>query len=85
MGFPTNEDFQNELNNLFSESWKKNEPFIEIRSGDLHTTVGGYPGKGHKMSLCCSVMLRNMKGNDEIIRKPAKGIGASLIIRYFKR
>lgn len=58
---------------------------IDIRSGDIHETVGGYPGPDHRMPVCCEVMYSIMKGDDIVIASPPKGKGANLVIRYFKR
>jgi len=75
-------DFQAELNNVFASAQKEAKPFIDVRSGDLHGSVGGYPGRNHRMPLCCGVMKRNMKPGDEIVQQPPSGQGATLIIRF---
>lgn len=62
-----------------------NADYIELRSGDIHSEVGGYPGANHRMPVCCDVMYEAMRGDDEIISKPRKGKGANLYIKYYRR
>lgn len=75
-------EFRAALHRHFSEAQAKGESHVEIRSGDLHTEVGGYPGQDHRMPVCCTVMRREMQNGDEVIKEPPSGYGASLIIRY---
>jgi tetratricopeptide (TPR) repeat protein len=56
--------------------------FEDVVSGDLHRAVGDYPGPGHRMPLCCSVMTRAMRPGDRIVAEPPSGKGATLTIRY---
>jgi hypothetical protein len=56
--------------------------FVNINSGDLHRSVGGYPGRNHQMPSCCAAMESEMQDGDVIISRPPKGHGASLTIRY---
>ena len=79
---PTAKDFQSELDNIFASAQQEGKSFIEIKSGDLHRSVGGYPGRNHRIPLCCGVMKRNMKPEDQILRQPPSGEGATLIIRF---
>lgn len=61
------------------------EEFIDLNSGLIHREVGGYPGRKHRMPICCDVMKSFMKEDDEILSSPPKGNGASLTIRYYKK
>lgn len=79
---PSGEDFQSELDSLFASAQQSGQSLIEIKSGDLHRSVGGYPGRSHRMPLCCAVMKRNMKPGDEIVQQPPSGQGATLIVRF---
>jgi len=79
---PTTEDFQAELDKVFAAAQQEGKPFIEVKSGDLHRSVGGYPGRNHRIPLCCTVMKRNMKPGDEILQQPRSGLGATLTIRF---
>lgn len=75
--------FRDAIQSVFQQSENTGLEFVDIRSGDIHRRVGGYPGCNHKMPLCCSVMRSLMGGNDRVIQSPPKGNGASLVIRYF--
>lgn len=55
---------------------------VRVRSGDLHRTVGGYPGAGHRMPACCAVMRSEMTSGDVVVATPPKGSGANLLIEY---
>lgn len=79
---PTASDFQTELNNIFISAQNKGVPYVDVKSGDLHRRVGGYPGHNHRMPVCCEIMRRNMKKGDQILQQPPKEQGATLIIRY---
>ncbi|NIM98871.1 MAG: HNH endonuclease [candidate division Zixibacteria bacterium] len=79
---PSAEDFQSELNGMFASAQQQGKSFVEIKSGDLHRAVGGYPGHVHRLPTCCRVMRRNMKSGDEILHQPPGGAGATLIIRF---
>ncbi|HII99244.1 MAG TPA: DUF4145 domain-containing protein [Methanoregula sp.] len=80
---PGREEFFHEMGRVFTEAQKNDLPFIEVRSGDLHKKLGGYPGRNHQMPLCCDIMRQVMEKNDQIIMQPPKGRGANLIIRYY--
>jgi 5-methylcytosine-specific restriction protein A len=82
MSIPAAEDFKLALEELLNEATKKKVGVVNIRSGDLHTLVGGYPGSNHRMPVCCEVMRQEMNAGDTILRQPPKGNGANLVIRY---
>ena len=79
---PTTDDFQKELDAIFSLAESKYLTAIILKSGDLHRLVGDYPGKNHRMSVCCKVMRSNMMRSDEVLSEPPSGEGASLTIKY---
>jgi 5-methylcytosine-specific restriction protein A len=74
-------DFEECLNNILNNIHGN---CVDVNSGDLHRQVGGYPGRNHRMPVCCEVMYGKMKGDDAVLSAPPKGKGASLTIRYFK-
>ena len=76
------EDFKKELRALLNNTEKQGKRYIDVKSGDLHRQVGGYPGSNHRMPLCCNVMYGEMSTEDEVIKAPPKGKGASVVIRY---
>lgn len=79
---PSSGDFRKELAAQLSRAKKRGAPHVEINSGELHRSVGGYPGPNHRMPICCEVMYRERKDDDEIISQPPEGKGAGLTIRY---
>jgi hypothetical protein len=79
---PTAADFRQTLKQIFVESQHKGVSFIDIRSGDLHRKVGGYPIRNHRMPVCCRVMCSLLEFEDKIISEPPSGMGATLEIRY---
>jgi len=79
---PTAQDFQRELDNIFATATKQGKTYVDVKAGDLHRRVGGYPRPNHRMPVCCEVMKRNMKPQDQVLQQPPSGKGASLIIRY---
>jgi transcriptional regulator with XRE-family HTH domain len=74
--------FEEALATRFRAAQKLGSTFVDVVSGELHREVGGYPGPDHRMPVCCSVMEREMRSDDRIIRTPPKGRGATLTIRY---
>jgi len=73
------ETFRKVLQRVFAEA---KGSFVDVTSGDLHRLVGGYPGRSHKMPVCCDVMRKAMQSGDRILASPPKGRGATLTIRY---
>ena len=78
----TAEDFRTALDELLKQATQKGLLHIDIKSGDLHRKLGGYPSSSHRMPICCSVMKAAMRDKDEIMNAPSSGQGASLVIRY---
>ena len=76
------EDFQVVLDRILTEAEVLGRSSVEIKSGDLHRKVGGYPGTNHRMPICCQVMKNNMMFGDKIMEQPPSGKGATLLISY---
>jgi hypothetical protein len=74
--------FEKALRAILSAAKRSSLQEISVQSGDLHRSVGGYPGANAKMPVCCSVMRDFMEEKDEVITSPPKGQGATLLIRY---
>lgn len=74
----TTDTFRTALIQVFSEAEKKGLPFIDVRSGDLHSRVGATA----RMPSCCNAMRSLCDSSDVIVTAPPKGNGANLIIRY---
>jgi hypothetical protein len=81
---PTAEDFKLELHRMMLEAMKEGRESVEIVAGDLHRRVGEYPGRNHRMPVCCEVMRGALAedAGDVILTQPPSGQGASLTIRY---
>ena len=79
---PNSEDFQKKMDSILKQAEQEGKSHVDIKSGDLHRMVGGYPGTDHRMPICCGVMRKNMKSTDKVLYKPPKGNGATLLIRY---
>jgi hypothetical protein len=79
-------DFQKELTRQLEDATTKEQPFLDVRFGDLHEDSGGKTGKDNRIVVCCGVMYSNLKCHygDEILRLPTgdSGIGMNLVIRY---
>lgn len=78
----TVDDFRSELRAQIDRAQKQGRPHIEVNAGELHRVVGGYPGSGHRMPVCCQVMHAQHRNGDVIVFQPAEGKGASLTMRY---
>ncbi len=59
-------------------------PYVDVTSGDVHRTVGGYPGRNHRMPMCCQAMKNCMRGDDKVLYAPPSGKGATLKVRYYR-
>jgi 5-methylcytosine-specific restriction protein A len=81
---PSADDFRDELHGMMLEAMNAGKPFAEINAGKLHRRVGDYPGRRHRMPVCCQVMRATLApdAGDTIVSQPPKGQGASLTIRY---
>lgn len=79
---PISDDFRQALTGILNEAIGRKSLHIDVKSGDLHRLVGGYPGNAHRMPVCCEVMRQMMKIGDSVLSDPPSGKGASLVIRY---
>lgn len=81
---PSAADFKLRLDLIFSHAQQNGLTEVEVSSDDLHRRVGGYPGRDHRMPLCCQVMKQYFteKVGDHIVEAPPSGQGATLRIRY---
>ncbi|SFM33289.1 hypothetical protein SAMN04488696_1013 [Methanolobus profundi] len=79
---PNSNDFASELHSELESAESEGKAYLDVKSGDLHRTVGSYPSPHHRMHTCCNVMRQMMNEDDEILEQPPKGNGANLVIRY---
>jgi hypothetical protein len=76
------DDFQAEINKLLSTAQRCGFVAVEVRAGELHRRIGGYPGTDHRMPICCKTMRKAMGASDAVVQEPDKGAGASFTVRY---
>ena len=79
---PTAADFLERLARKFESAAAAGRDLVDIRSGDLHAELGGYPSNNHRMPTCCQVMWNAKGRHDEVLQSPCSGRGANLLIRY---
>ncbi len=80
---PDKAAFEAALLEMLQDAESKGLSSLEVRAGDLHERVGRYPGRNHRMPICCAVMRNQMRNRDAIVSEPPKGRGASLTVRYW--
>lgn len=78
----TADDFRRALDIIFTSAETEGRHSIDVRSGDLHRVVGGYPAVNHRMATCCSAMKTSMQPGDIIVEQPPSGKGANFVISY---
>lgn len=78
----TTEKFRRALTKLFSAAEDLGFTAVEVKAGNLHRRVGGYPGQDHRMPMCCEAMRQALASKDVVVSEPPSGRGASLTIRY---
>jgi 5-methylcytosine-specific restriction protein A len=80
---PSEQEFRDELHAQLRRAHERAAPHYELNAGELHRTVGGYPGENHQIELCCHVMRAEMGPGDSIVLHPEdKESGAALTVRY---
>jgi 5-methylcytosine-specific restriction protein A len=81
---PSVKDFRNELMLMMREAQRAGNESIDVEAGELHRRVGAYPGRDHRMPICCGVMREQLAVDygDVVTNEPPKGQGAKLRIRY---
>jgi hypothetical protein len=79
---PIKDEFETELHARFRRAVERGADSVEVNSGELHRSLGGYPSPNHQMPTCCTVMHNACRASDEIVATPPSGKGASLTIRY---
>ncbi|MBN9145697.1 MULTISPECIES: hypothetical protein [unclassified Novosphingobium] len=80
---PGTQDFVDAIRARLRQAELGNAGHLDINSGELHRSLGGYPGPKAAMPSCCNAMYAEQRASDQIISQPPKGRGASLTIRYF--
>jgi hypothetical protein len=55
--------------------------FVDVNFGQLHRSLGGYPGSTHGIPNCCDAMEAEMKPGDILILERSKGAGMTVQYR----
>ncbi len=79
---PSATAFEQELGERLARARRDSKKSLIVNAGDLHRAVGGYPGTGNRMPICCRVMRKHMRAGDRIVAAPPRGDGASLTVCY---
>ena len=64
---PDAEDFRQALAGFLSEAERDGRTRVEVSAAQLHRALGGYPGRDHRIPICCSVMRAGMREGDSIV------------------
>lgn len=78
----TTQDFIDAIRARLRQAELRDAGHLDINSGELHRSLGGYPGPKAAMPSCCNALYAEQRATDTIISQPPKGKGASLTIRY---
>ena len=58
----TADDFREELYRIMDEAVHQGSKYVDVNAGELHSGLGGYPGRDHRVPICCKVMKSAMAG-----------------------
>ena len=72
--------FAHELRAQLKKAAAQGSIDIVTNSGELHRSLGGYPGSTHGMPACCDAMRSEMKPGDILLVEQASGPG--MTVRY---
>ena len=78
---PSN-DFGRALEEILTTAQQSGRRAVTVSAAELHRRVGGYPGRAHRMPVCCAAMRKALREGDSIIAQPPKGNGPKLTIEY---
>jgi hypothetical protein len=78
MRTPGIDDFRAALQKRLTKAEGHGESHCDVKAGNLHREVGGYPDPDHRMPTCCEAMT----GKDRILEAPGNGVGPLLLVRY---
>lgn len=75
--------FKEELEGMLTSARENGLDCLEVKAGNLHRRVGGYPSGKQQMRLCCQVMFQEMTERDEVYYAPTIGMGATMRVKYY--
>jgi len=58
---PIAAEFHAALQKAFQSASREGVRYVDIQAGWLHRRVGGYPGRNHRMPVCCAAMRAEMQ------------------------
>lgn len=79
----TAEVFKESLEDMLITAKEQGFEYLEVRAGNLHRKVGGYPSGHQCMRMCCDVMFQKMSDKDEVVYTPPVGKGATVKVKYY--
>ncbi|WP_431030064.1 hypothetical protein [Lysinibacillus sp. LZ02] len=79
----TTETFLNCIELLKQIGRQNNLPQLVITAEEVHKLVGGYPGKNHRMPMCCNAMFKSMREGDEILHSTPSKQSNTTKIKYY--
>lgn len=74
---PSGADFHAALQKAFQSASREGVRYLDVQAGSLHRQVGGYPGRNHRIPVCCAAMRAEMLEGDKVLSAPPKGKGDS--------
>jgi len=72
-------DIRSYIKGKKQEGKAKNEPYIDLVSGEIHNTLG----MKNRRPQVCNVMYQSMGPNDEILHTTPSGYSSTIKIRYY--
>jgi hypothetical protein len=79
---PTASDFRSALRIQLKRAEAEGRTYLDIRAGDLHRAVGGYPKPMPRIPICCSVMRQEMMKSCDSVISDKQSDGASFTVRF---
>jgi hypothetical protein len=79
---PSADRFLAAIRDIIDSAGRQGLETVQVRAGDFHRELGGYPSASHRMPVCCAAMRKAMGPRDRIVQQPPKGDGANLIVEY---
>jgi transcriptional regulator with XRE-family HTH domain len=75
--------FRNEVELQLDHARRTGKTSMTLSAGEIHRAVGGYPGPGHRMPVCCTALRELAEElSADLVSSPPKGNGASLTYRF---
>ncbi len=67
----TADDFRDELYRIMYEAVRQGSKYVDVNAGEVQSGLGGYPGRDHRVPVCCTVMKAAMAtAYDMVLQEP---------------